>query len=140
MIEKMKQDLENERPTGIVYRSSLQQIREVFEVDKAKAGELAIAIVEMSIMHDTSTDDAMIKAMLKPQEVMVERNRQEYDAKVEAANNSKIEKLRLPEIAEMVRQGMKQAEIAKVIGVSQQTISNRIKKIEIEYPYLKNTN
>lgn len=140
MIEKMKQDLENERPTGIVYRSSLQQIREVFEVDKAKAGELAIAIVEMSIMHDTSTDDAMIKAMLKPQEVMVERNRQEYDAKVEAANNSKIEKLRLPEIAEMVRQGMKQAEIAKVIGVSQQTISNRIKKIEIEYPYLKNIN
>lgn len=140
MIEKMKQDLENERPTGIVYRSSLQQIREVFEVDKAKAGELAIAIVEMSIMHDTSTDDAMIKAMLKPQEVMVERNRQEYDAKVEAANNSKIEKLRLPEIAEMVQQGMKQAEIAKVIGVSQQTISNRIKKIEIEYPYLKNTN
>ena len=140
MIEKMKQDLENERPTGIVYRSSLQQIREVFEVDKVKAGELAIAIVEMSIMHDTSTDDAMIKAMLKPQEVMVERNRQEYDAKVEAANNSKIEKLRLPEIAEMVRQGMKQAEIAKVIGVSQQTISNRIKKIEIEYPYLKNTN
>ena len=109
-------------------------------MDKAKAGELAIAIVEMSIMHDTSTDDAMIKAMLKPQEVMVERNRQEYDAKVEAANNSKIEKLRLPEIAEMVRQGMKQAEIAKVIGVSQQTISNRIKKIEIEYPYLKNTN
>lgn len=103
MIEKMKQDLENERPTGIVYRSSLQQIREVFEVDKAKAGELAIAIVEMSIMHDTSTDDAMIKAMLKPQEVMVERNRQEYDAKVEAANNSKIEKLRLPEIAEMLR-------------------------------------
>lgn len=140
MIEKMKQDLENERPTGIVYRSSLQQIREVFKVDKAKAGELAIAIVEMSIMHDTSTDDTMIKAMLKPQEVMVERNRQEYDAKVEAANNSKIEKLRLPEIAEMVRQGMKQAEIAKVIGVSQQTISNRIKKIEIEYPYLKNTN
>lgn len=140
MIEKMKQDLENERPTGIVYRSSLQQIREVFDVDKAKAGELAIAIVEMSIMHDTSTDDAMIRAMLKPQEVMVERNRQEYDAKVEAANNSKIEKLRLLEIAEMVRQGMKQAEIAKVIGVSQQTISNRIKKIEIEYPYLKNTN
>ena len=140
MIEKMKKDLENERSTGIIYRSSLEQIREVFEVDKAKAGELAISIIEMSIMHDASTDDAMIKAMLKPQEVMVERNRQEYDAKVEAANNNKIEKLRLPEIAEMVRQGMKQAEIAKVIGVSQQTISNRIKKIEIEYPYLKNTN
>ena len=118
MIETLKEDLENERATGIVYRSSLQQIREVFKVDKAKAGELAIAIVEMSIMHDTSTDDAMIKAMLKPQAVMVERNRQEYDAKVEAANNSKIEKLRLPEIAEMMHQGMKQSEIAKVIGVS----------------------
>ena len=64
MIEKFK---ENEvRASGLIYNSTFEQIKELYEYDPEQAGELAISAIELLLTGDMSTDDVNIRLMLKP--------------------------------------------------------------------------
>ena len=67
MIEKFK---ENEaRKTALIYFSNFEQVKELYEDDKEMAGELAISIMEMALTGEISSNNKMIRLMLKNFEV-----------------------------------------------------------------------
>jgi transcriptional regulator len=56
--------------------------------------------------------------------------------KMENSKQKKIRDMKLVEIAEMMKQGLKQKEIAQKIGTTQQNISYRVGVIRAQYPDL----
>lgn len=56
------------RESGIIYDHTLNQIKEFYAVDPNLAGELAISAIELVLTGETSTDNEVIKIMLKPLE------------------------------------------------------------------------
>ena len=140
MISKFKNNNEA-RKSAVIYRSNFEQVKELYEDDKEMAGELAISIMELVLTGEVSTDNKYIRLMLKNLEVSAQNNKLKYEAKENNTRLEKIEKYRLDEIAEMLNQGVSQAEIAKVLGVSRQTISRRLNEmIRPEFPELLGIN
>ena len=67
MIEKFK---ENEaRKSALIYLSNFEQVKELYEDDKEMAGELAISIMEMALTGEISSNNKIIRLMLKNFEV-----------------------------------------------------------------------
>lgn len=112
----------------------------LYAEDAVKAGELAIAAIELVLTGETSTDDAMIKIMLQSLKVVSERNTQKYQRKIEAQRQKRIEDNRLTDIAAQYLQGKKQNEIAFSLGISQQSVSYWIQIIKKDYPELLDAN
>lgn len=135
MIEKFK---ENEaRKSALIYLSNFEQVKELYEDDKEMAGELAISILEMALTGEISSNNKIIKLMLKNFEVSAEKNKQKYEAKERNTKQENAEKYNLYEIAEMLNEGKTQAEIADVLGISRQTVSRRLNEmIRVNYPEL----
>ena len=134
MIEQFK-DLEV-RDSGIMYSSTLDQIKMLHAMDPDKAGELAISAIELLLCGDISSDDPMIRVMLMPAKVIRDRDKKKHDVKVETSKNKRIAELKLDIIAELHMKGLKQRQIGERLGLSQQTISNRIAIITTEFPHL----
>ena len=135
MISKFKNN--EARKSALIYRSNFEQVQELYEDDKEMAGELAISILEMALTGEISSDDKMIRLMLKNFEVSAESNKQKYEAKERNAKEEKAKTYKLYEIAEMLNEGKTQTEIATALGVSRQTISRRLNEmIRVEYPEL----
>ena len=105
-------------------------------MDPDKAGELAISAIELLLCGDISSDDPMIRVMLMPAKVIRDRDKKKHDVKVESSKNKRIAELKLDIIAELHLKGLKQRQIGERLGLSQQTISNRIAIITTEFPYL----
>lgn len=124
------------RESAIIYQSTLQQIMDVHAQDPIKAGELAISAIEMMLTGDISSDDWMIKAMLRDMEHISVKNKVAHDKSVEAKRQARITKMKLDTIAELLLEGRSQKAIAAALNESQQTISNRVKIIREEYPEL----
>ena len=135
MIEKFK---ENEaRKSALIYFSNFEQVKELYEDDKEMAGELAISILEMALTGEISSNNKIIKLMLKNFEVSAEKNKQKYEAKERNTKQENAEKYNLYEIAEMLNEGKTQAEIADALGISRQTVSRRLNEmIRVNYPEL----
>ena len=134
MIEMFK---ENEiRNSGIVYSSTFEQIKKLYEADPEAAGELAIAAIELVLTGDISSDDMMVGLLLEPMRKINENNQVRYDNKVESSKNKKMIDMKLDKIAEMVNKGMRQREIGEALGLSQQNVSYRIGLIKSNYPDL----
>lgn len=135
MIEKFK---ENEaRKSALIYLSNFEQVKELYEDDKEMAGELAISIMEMALTGEISSNNKIIRLMLKNFEVSAEKNKKKYEAKERNTKQENAEKYNLYEIAEMLNEGKTQAEIADALGVSRQTVSRRLNEmIRVEYPEL----
>lgn len=135
MISKFKNN--EARKSALIYRSNFEQVQELYEDDKEMAGELAISILEMALTGEISSDDKMIRLMLKNFKVSAESNKQKYEAKERNTKEEKAKTYKLYEIAEMLNEGKTQAEIATALGVSRQTISRRLNEmIRVEYPEL----
>ena len=135
MIEKFK---ENEaRKSALIYLSNFEQVKELYEDDKEMAGELAISILEMALTGEISSNNKIIKLMLKNFEVSAEKNKQKYEAKERNTKQENAEKYNLYEIAEMLNEGKTQAEIADALGISRQTVNRRLNEmIRVNYPEL----
>lgn len=134
MIEFFK---DNEpRSSGVIYNSTFEQIKKLYEMDPEKAGELAISAIELVLTGDVSSDDAMIDLFLEPIKVINERNQHNYEVKVQTQRNKKITDLKLDKIAELFEQGYKQREIGERLGLSQQVVSYRVSVIKRDYPEL----
>lgn len=134
MIEKFK---DNEvRVSGLIYNSTFEQIKELYEYDPEQAGELAISAIELLLTGDMSTDDVNIRLMLKPMQKINENNVAKYENKKEAQRQKKIQTDKLDKIAELMIVGMKQREIGERLGLSQQMVSYRVNTIKTKYPEL----
>ena len=136
MIEEFK-ELEM-RNSGIIYNSTFAQIKQMYEVDPERAGELAISAIELVLTGELSSDDVMIAMLLEPMKKINENNQVKYDTKLEGAKAKKITEMKLDKIAELVRQGRKQREIGELLGMSQQIVSYRVGLIKTSYPELLN--
>jgi DNA-binding NarL/FixJ family response regulator len=134
MIENFK-DMEM-RKSGVVYSSTLEQIKKLYAADPEKAGELAISAIELVLCGGISSTDMMIELMLEPAKTMVERDKDKYDMKVQTAKEKKMYEQKLDRIAELYKQGLKQRDIGERLGLSQQIISRRMAIIKTEYPEL----
>ena len=138
MIEQFK---DNEvRNSGVIYSSTLEQIKQLYAVDPEQAGELAIAAIELVLTGDISTDDYMINMMLTPMRRLNEINVAKYETKVENQRQKKIQEMKLDKIAELVAAGFKQREIGERLGMSQQIVSYRVGLIKKNYPELLQKN
>lgn len=127
------------RDSGIIYNSTFEQIKQLYEVDPEMAGELAISAIELMLTGNVSSDNMMVGVMLEPMKKIGERNAARYDAKVESTKQKKIREMRLQEIADLVIAGRKQREIGERLGLSQQNVSYRVNLIKTQYPELLQT-
>ena len=134
MIEMFKES--EMRNSGIVYNSTFEQIKQLYEADPERAGELAISAIELVLTGDISSDDMMVGLLLEPMRKINENNQVKYENKVESARAKKIHDMKLDKIAEMVNNGMKQRQIGESLGLSQQMVSYRISLIRSNYPDL----
>ena len=134
MIEKFN-DVEI-RGTGVVMSSMFEQIKKMHAVDPDLAGELAISAIELVLTGQISSDDAMIDMLLAPAKVITDNNVQRYEARKEGSKSKKIKDMKLDDIAELYKQGVKQKEIAERLHLTQQTVSYRIGLIKTSYAEL----
>ena len=124
------------RSSGIIMSSVFDQIKKMHTMDPEMAGELAISAIELVLTGQISSDDAMIDMLLAPAKVINDHNVQRYEIRKEGSKNKKIKDMKLDEIAEMLKKGMKQREIAERLHISQQTVSYRMGLIRTSYPEL----
>lgn len=136
MIESFKDS--EMRNSGIVYNSTLEQIKQMFMVDRELAGELAISAIELVLTGDISSDDMMINMMLQPMRKINENNHIKYDNKVESAKEKRKIEMKLDKIAALANAGLRQREIGEKLGLSQQMVSYRMSVIKSSYPELLN--
>ena len=124
------------RGSGVIMSSVFDQVKKMYAVDREMAGELAISAIELVLTGQFSSDDAMIDMLLAPAKVINDHNVQRYEVRKEGSKNKKIKDMKLDEIAEMLKNGMKQKEIAERLHISQQTVSYRMGLIRTQYPEL----
>ena len=135
MISKFKNN--GARKSALIYLSNFEQVKELYEDDKEMAGELAISIMEMALTGEISSNNKIIRLMLKNFEVSAEKNKQKYEARERNTKQETAEKYKLYEIAEMLNEGKTQAEIAIALGISRQTVNRRLNEmIRVNYPEL----
>lgn len=135
MIGKFKNN--GARKSALIYLSNFEQVKELYEDDKEMAGELAISIMEMALTGEISSNNKIIRLMLKNFEVSAEKNKQKYEARERNTKQENAEKYKLYEIAEMLNEGKTQAEIAIALGISRQTVNRRLNEmIRANYPEL----
>ena len=134
MIEKFN-DVEV-RGTGVVMSSMFEQIKKMHAVDPDLAGELAISAIELVLTGQISYDDAMIDMLLAPAKIITDNNVQRYEARKENSKGKKIKDMKLDELAELYKAGVRQKEIAERLHLTQQTVSYRLGLIKTNYPEL----
>ena len=134
MIKELRNDIARE--TGVINRGMYEEIKKLFSKSPELAGEFAIALFELIITGEHSSDDFTIDLLLTNHKITNEKNKQKYERAKETKEQNRIDKLQLREIADRVNKGMKQNDIAKELEVSPGCISKRITIIRTEYPEL----
>lgn len=124
------------RKSGIVYGWVLDQIEDCYTVDPQLAGELAISAIELILTGDVSSDNPMIKVMLKALWDKRDTDESNWNKKVAQQKDKKMVDYKLEEIAELYNQGLKQREISARLGISQQMVSYRLSTLKTAYPEL----
>lgn len=124
------------RKSGVIYESTWEQIKKLYSQSPEMAGELAISVIEQTLTGDISSTDFMIQIICEGLKPINQNAQQKYDNRVKSNKEHKRETQQLDKIAELIDRGKTQEEIGKILGVSRQTVSNRIKIIKEEYPEL----
>lgn len=135
MIKEVK-DLQA-RPTGIVYKSTWEIIKKVYNANPELGKELAFSVIEQTLTGDNSSDDLTVQVVCDSLKPINQKAQQKYDNQVKNNREYKRESQQLDKIVELINVGKTQEEIGKILGVSRQTISNRVRTINEEYPELK---
>ena len=135
MIKEIR-DLKS-RPSGVIYESTWEQIKKLYNKNPDLGKELAFSVVEQTLTGDISSDDLTIQLICDGLKPINQKAQQKYDIQVKSKRESKCESLQLQKIVELVNMGKTQEEIGKILGVSRQTINNRIRIINEEFPELK---
>lgn len=80
MIKEFK-DLQA-RPTGIVYESTWEQIKKLYNKNPDLAGELAISVIEQTLTGDISSDDLTIQSICNRLKPINQKAQQRYDNRI----------------------------------------------------------
>lgn len=120
------------RKSGVVYASTLEQIEMLYKQDPVSAGELAIALLELTLKGEYDTDNFYVKLVLKQMETIVERDKDRYTAT--CANREEFKERRLKEVAQLHLQGLNQSQIGEKIGKDRTTVSKYLKDIRAYHP------
>lgn len=126
------------RDSGIIYNSTFEQIKKLYEINPQQAGELAISAIELVLTGSISSDDAYVGLMLENMKAINQKAKNRYEAIQKSKKLEKKEELNLEFIAAMLKQKYTQKQIAEAVGVSQQAISKRVATIRTDYPELLN--
>ena len=134
MIKEFKNN--NIRPTGVIYSGIFEAIKELYVDRPDDAGELAISAIELILTGEISSDNSLVKVALATIKPVVQNDVDKYNAKIQQVKDKKISDQKLDVIADLMNKGTKQAQIGKMLGLTQQTVSNRVKVIREKYPEL----
>jgi hypothetical protein len=126
------------RPSGVVYQSSLEQVKKLYSRDPIRAGELAIMILEVTLTGQHSSDDADLDIMVETSKAVAAKDKQKYEDKTAAKEAKQISDLQLDIIADLINQGYSQVKVGEIIGEKKQTINYRLGVIKSKYPHLLN--
>ena len=124
------------KDSSIVFRTSFEKVRELYPEYPELAAELAMSVLELSLTGDFSSDNIMIKMMLKETKEITDRNNKKWEESKESKQEARIAKLKLEQIASMLSDGMSQKAIAEALNESPQTINNRVKVLRSEFAHL----
>ena len=89
------------RDSAIVYRTTLEQIKKIYEKNPQQAGELAIAAIEVALAGEHSSDDYLVDVILEQAKFLSTKNKESHQKVVDAKKEARAEKLQLREIAEI---------------------------------------
>ena len=124
------------RESAIIYQSNFEQIKKLFAQDPQMAGELAIALCEVALTGQHSSDNYIVDIMLENFKVVSSKNKTKYDKTLDVKRQKKILDQQLDKIADLLDKGLTQTKIAAKLGTTKQTINNRVKLIRAEFPEL----
>ena len=127
------------RDSAIVYRTTLEQIKKIYDKNPQQAGELAIAAIEVALAGEHSSDDYLVDVILEQAKFLSTKNKESHQKAVDAKKEARAEKLQLKEIADLLEKGWSQTRIAGQLGTSKQNVSKRVDIIRKEYPELLST-
>lgn len=131
-MDRLK-DLDIVVPYAYINTGILEAVRLAYEKDPKMGGELAIAAIELSACGAYSTNDSTIKMILTPFEKTAKGNVDKYQEKSLAREEQEDD---LRTLARLKMEGRSQAAIAKEMGISQSTVSRRLRRIETQFPEL----
>lgn len=133
MIEDF--DTSAARDTGVVYKSSLNRAMELIRSgEESMALDVAVSALQLALGCPMTTDNAMVRLIMEDTKALSERAKERYDDKVAAKREERAERLMLRDILSMTENGISQSEIGNRLGISQSSVSKRMKIIHTEYP------
>ena len=97
------------RTSGVIYQSSLQQLRMLLPKDPQLAGELAISIIELTLTGEISSDDLTIQLATENLRNVIKNNQEKYDKTKEVKRQNKIQEYKLDIIADPLKKGKSQS-------------------------------
>ena len=124
------------KKSGVIYNSTMDQIKIIYGENPDLAGELAISAIELVLTGEISSTNPMIKAMLATTKAVNESNHEKYERKIENSKNKTIVDQKLDQIAALYNEGYTQKQIGERLGLSQQVVSYRINTIRTKYSEL----
>jgi len=128
MIKEFKNN--KARKSAVIYETMWETVKKRYTRDPQKAGEIAISFMEYVLTGDISSDDYLIDELLDGYRETVKKNKDRYDAKVASTEEKYLK------VANMLKAGMKQVEIARELGVQPPAVSKMVAKIRSEFPWM----
>ena len=82
------------------------------------------------------SDNPIVNTVLQGSEKFVTKNVAKWEEKKTNKEEEEIRKKKLEEISSLMRQGYKQIEISRELGLPPSTVSDRVRTIRKKYSYL----
>lgn len=119
------------RDSGIVYGANLEQVEELYLENPELAGELAISILELTLKGSLSTDNSMIRILLKNLEKQTQKDHEKWEKRA-YSNQKRTEQKeeKMVKVADLLSEGCSPAEIVKRTGYSRTMVYEYKKELE----------
>lgn len=124
------------RPTAVVFREVADTARSLYETDRELALEYLMSSLELFFADGMTTDNFIVKELLRPYGNAVNRSRDLYETKLENKKAKKAEVRQYSRIAALYKEKATQAQIGAELGISQQQVSRYLADIKENYPEL----
>lgn len=114
-----------------------KQITRLYEFDEELGKELALAAIIYVMTGGVEiSDNPIVNTVLQGSEKFVTKNVAKWEEKKTNKEEEEIRKKKLEEISSLMRQGYKQIEISRELGLPPSTVSDRVRTIRKKYSYL----
>ena len=119
------------RDSGIVYGANMEQIEELYSENPELAGELAISILELTLKGTLSTNNSVIRIMLKNLEKQIQKDHEKWEKRA-YSNQKRTEQKeeKMVKVADLLDEGYSPAEIVKQTGYSRTMVYQYKKELE----------